>query len=1225
MPNDADRDPAPAPASLRLPTRLFVFVRPRNILDGLDQLHLASVPEDVVVVVFDEPSRNQRNGVRFTRESIVLDYGQPHDAMNGALWPLSTNDPAELLKRPDRCHLAVLPSRAIEDAFMTDFVRQVHRAVPGDAAFALLGVPMAKQELDMMQETRTIQTFGANQDLLGVFTDTLTRDERAVAMKAMHAAICDLDDDAILFSRLLDRQLTPRALTVAPGLILAHLIRNRVVDPADWDVMRIPGPEGLVYNVNVELLNQAKRHIADPRGRFRLPSFALDKQELQRPPLPRGEAVVNERAYRLVEFPDVDAPIGSQAISKLNEWCSTRKLPLPKEEDLACPASTMHAPLFSMVYRVLGQDFATPAGYPTKATAKAEAAKLALIGTGILRISPQAMAFASFMAPGEKMRLRGIDDAVAAAEMAPPAVTAMAAAAPPVATVTVIPTRPPVPPTAALVDRPNEAPVLVPLHPHITAKVPDVIPPSAHHWTVPNEAPAPAPVPVPESAAPAGVTTVAAPAASQAVHIAPAVATVPGMPTGVTWLPLIQSLPLRQDPISHLEQHFAKAAPNMPRPVYTEQEQNFGGKSYFKQTVAVGGNGARIYTSPCWHTTKSDAKKEAAFLAVLRMSLLPGLRNSHPALRALFDNDDAPPPVMDAGYPPPVPVHAPVMAVPAAAAPAPTVSVEPVMAAPAAPMSVIPSTNAGVPPTVVVVAAPPAPAAPAPRPSPFPAHWPPFDPREDYVSKLNVFHHRAQLALPIYEEIDTSLAGRPQFRFRLRFDGRVWESPTIMNKKKLAKAEVAYMAACHYGLVTNTPNEHPSGHDAPPPPPPQAPPAARSRTRSEEMDVDDRPAKRARSDYPNERPRHESDYPNDRAYSSRARSPDRRDQPLEYASRRDNRRDDRRDRGRDVDDRYRDEGRSRDRSRDTNDRSRGEGRSRDRVREPYPLEARRHDEHSRSSGDRARRDRDHDRDREREVSRDRVPNEHGRSRDRDYAYNRDYGRDRDEGRERSRHSSRDHERSDVSERKRDREPSSRDADLRRTLRDADLRRSLPPRDTDARPRDDRSDRSRPGTMYVDDASSSGSRTPARRTREPSSRAMTPDLPNITQPPTDPPHSFRYRGTRVMLPGANRPPLKALRDVAEQMGVRPPSTRVHVVPMDDGGPPQWFGDLDFPELGLRTKSMSLHDDQVFARQDAAEVAWREVQRRYRPKRDEDEEEGRGRDGSDDEEGQLYAMR
>ncbi|KNE60351.1 hypothetical protein AMAG_05748 [Allomyces macrogynus ATCC 38327] len=324
MPNDADCYPPPAPASLRLPTRLFVFVRPRNILDGLDQLHLASVPEDVVVVVFDEPSRNQRNGVRFTRESIVLDYGQPHDAMNGALWPLSTNDPAELLKRPDRCHLAVLPSRATEDAFMTDFVRQVHRTAPRDAAFALLGVPVAKEDLDLMQTTRTIQMFGANQDLLGVFTDTLTRDERAVAMKAVHVAICDLDDDAILFSRLLGHQLMPRALTVAPGLIFAHLMRNRVVDPADWDVARIPGPKGLVYHVNVELLNQAKRHIHDPRSRFRLPSFALDKHDLQRPPLPCGEAVVYDKAFRLVEFPDVDAPIGSQAISKLNEWCSTR-------------------------------------------------------------------------------------------------------------------------------------------------------------------------------------------------------------------------------------------------------------------------------------------------------------------------------------------------------------------------------------------------------------------------------------------------------------------------------------------------------------------------------------------------------------------------------------------------------------------------------------------------------------------------------------------------------------------------------------------------------------------------------------------------------------------------------------------------------------------------------------------------------------------------------------
>ncbi|KAJ3366114.1 hypothetical protein GGF31_008128 [Allomyces arbusculus] len=1214
MPNDAGRKPAPAPASLRLPTRLFVFVRPRNILDGLDQLHLASVPEvrarhlppssalmtlkhdydhDVVVVVFDEPSRSQRNGVRFTRQSIVLDYGQPHDAMNGTVWPLSTNDPAELLKRPDRCHLAVLPSCATEGAFMTDFIRQFHHAAPDHAAFALLGVLVAKQTLDMMQETRTIQTFGANQDLLGVFTDTLTRDERAVAMKAVHAAICDLDDEAILFSRLLGRQLTPHALAVAPGLILAHLIRNRIVDPTEWDVMRIPGPNGLVYNVNVELLNQAKRHIADPRGRFRLPSFALDTHDLQRPPLPRGEAVVSNKAYRLVEFPDVDAPIGSQAISKLNEWCSTRKLPLPKEEDLVCPASTMHAPLFSMVYRVLGQDFATPAGYPTKATAKAEAAKLALIGTGILRVSPQAMAFAAYMAPGEKMRLRGVDDAVAMTEMAPPAVTTMAAAAPPIATVTVIPTRPPMPPTAALVNQPNEAPVLVPPHPHVAAKVPDVIPPSAHHWTSPNEVPAPAPLPAPKSAAPSAVVPVAAPAAPQFVYIAPAVATDPGMPTGVTWLPLIQSLPLRQDPISRLEQHFAKAAPSMPRPVYTEQEQNFGGKSYFKQTVAVGRSGARVYTSPCWHTTKSDAKKEAAFLAVLRMSLVPGLRNSHPALRALYDNDDAPPPVMDAGYPPPVPVHAPVMAVPAAAAPGPTVTIEPVMAAPAARMSVISSSHDGVPPTVVVVAAPPAPPAPAPRPSPFPAHWPPFDPREDYVSKLNVFHHRAQLALPIYEEIDTSLAGRPQFRFRLRFDGRVWESPTIMNKKKLAKAEVAYMAACHYGLVTNAPNEYSSSHDAPPPPPPQAPPAARSRGRSEDMDVDDRSAKRARHDYPNERPRHESDYPNDRSGSSRLRSPDRRDQPLKYAPPRDDRHDDRRDRGHDVKDWYRDE-----------------RRSRDRAREPYPLEARRHDERSHSSGDRARRERD------REVSQDRVPNEHGRSRNRDYAYDRDHGRDRDEDRERSRRSSRDHERDDRDrERDRDREPSSRDADLRRTLRDAD-----------AHPRDDRSDRSRPRTMYVDDASSSGSRTPVRRPREPSSRAMTPDLPNISQPPTDPPHSFRYRDTRVMLPGANRPPLKALRDVAEQMGVRPPVTRVHVVPMDDGGPPQWFGELNIPELGLHTKSMSLHDDQVFARQDAAEVAWREVQRRYRPKRDGDEdEEGRGRDGSDGEEGQLHAMR
>ncbi|KNE67215.1 hypothetical protein AMAG_12286 [Allomyces macrogynus ATCC 38327] len=145
----------------------------------------------------------------------------------------------------------------------------------------------------------------------------------------------------------------------------------------------------------------------------------------------------------------------------------------------------------------------------------------------------------------------------------------------------------------------------------------------------------------------------------------------------------------------------------------------------------------------------------------------------HPALRALFNKDDAPPPVMDTGYPPPVPVHAPVMAAPAAAAAVPTVTIGPVKAAPTTHERDSkhsrrrPSDRGRCRSAARTARTARTGTAPVAVPSTLP-----FDPREDYVSKLNVFHHRAQLALLIYEEIDASLAGRPQLRFLLRFEGR---------------------------------------------------------------------------------------------------------------------------------------------------------------------------------------------------------------------------------------------------------------------------------------------------------------------------------------------------------------------------------------------------------------------------------------------------------------------
>ncbi|KAJ3371339.1 hypothetical protein GGF31_003262 [Allomyces arbusculus] len=439
-----DGDPVDA-APVLPPPRLVVVLMQSFHNDGPFHLHHAAVPDDVRLLVLASAK------IARVSATTIDAGGAPDPALippDTALIEVPFPPPARLFTRDSavRMHTVYLPDdrplpRADFDATLKRYVAHLHKTFPPSTQLALVNLTLSPVDVDALRKYRAVTEFRGKDDLLTILVDTLPAAQKdqlyhvfahtshAVA-KFVHQFPSQSTTSTIkdpTAPRLTSRTLTTlchlKSSLIAPGLLLAILVRFRVLC-ATWFHKKTTE---IAYLVDVDHLCQCQALVADP-GRLRLanllPTTVAPLTAVKRVPprMPRGEITRGRLSYTVETVPEV-LVASKNAISVLTEYYSKTytdpegyrptEHPIDPHEPIpqlraVFPTDLATRP-FAHAYHLpdLKMTFTTPCSYANKKTAKAEAAKLALIGAGLVRLSPQLAKFARLIRDGEVVVLHG--------------------------------------------------------------------------------------------------------------------------------------------------------------------------------------------------------------------------------------------------------------------------------------------------------------------------------------------------------------------------------------------------------------------------------------------------------------------------------------------------------------------------------------------------------------------------------------------------------------------------------------------------------------------------------------------------------------------------------------------------------------------------------------------------------------------------------------------------
>ncbi|KAJ3358244.1 hypothetical protein GGF32_000545 [Allomyces javanicus] len=818
-----DAEPAPS-APVLPPPRLAVVLLQTFHSDAPFHLHHAAVPDDVRLLVL-APAQIARASTTTIDAGGTLDPAliPPGDAVIKAPFPA----PARLFM-PDsavRMHTVYLPddrpfAGADLDALLKRYVAHLHKTFPPSTQIALVNLALSPVDADELRKHRAVTEFCGKDDLLTILIDMLPAAQTnqlynvfAHTLRAVAQYVHQFPSQSTTSSSKdpTTSRLTSRTFTtfchltsspIAPGLLLAILVRFRVLCATGYNKRTTE----TAYHVDIDHLRQCQALVTDP-GRLRLsnllPTTVAPPMAVKRvpPKMPRGEITRGQLAYEVETVPDVlDAK--KNAISVLTEYYSKKytdpdgpratEHPIDPPEPIpqlraVFPTDPATRP-FAHAYHLpdLDMTFSTPCAYANKKTAKAEAAKLALIGAGLVRLSPQLDKFARLIRDGEVVLLCGEEEKPGRVVGVGPrgeTETAWVFPDPPVAAIRADEREVPalvqvMVATGASIDSwarsPSETPPARGSGASVDSWVrsPSIKNASVDAWAAAAQAPTSPPVADPW----------AQPHASGAA-----------LPETDTWTRptagRVPTPPLASDawamPVRSSDMIRASAPAYGGREDALDRDaRDSGARGAWARLDPMVGPSARWSSTPMRADVVSNADRVAAWASTTSMHTdAVSHAAGHSASAATRWSSES---VIATSVPP-------------AAATAPTSA----WASTAVPRTDLP--------------APPPTAAPAPAPvAAHPTHdatGPPpaatgstgFDPSVNYVGKLTEYSSQHSVAMPTFEKIEATSTASPRFGCRVTYGPETHRetvaSPVVHSKFKLAKQEGAYLACVRMRIV----------------------------------------------------------------------------------------------------------------------------------------------------------------------------------------------------------------------------------------------------------------------------------------------------------------------------------------------------------------------------------------------------------------------------------------